>query len=68
VALYCGTGQQGHWDDFDPIVINCVTSKEADIDRVLESIPNSEWRTLWLGLQQLRHLHIKIQPGLYSLD
>jgi Protein of unknown function (DUF3239) len=68
IALYQGTGQTGHWDDFHPIVVNCATDNEADIQRVLESIPNAEWRQLHLGLQQLRHQFGDIQPGLYFLD
>ncbi|NQE37776.1 DUF3239 domain-containing protein [Microcoleus asticus] len=63
IALYEGNVQKGHWDDFHPIVINCVTDNQTDIDRVLQSIPDWEWLELELGLGE-----IPKQPGLYPIS
>ncbi|HLO47722.1 MAG TPA: DUF3239 domain-containing protein [Kamptonema sp.] len=65
VALYEGNLHQGYWDDFHPVVIDCVTGNQADIERVFESIPDWEWEQLEVGLEYLR-LPIT-QPGLYII-
>lgn len=64
VALYEGIAQKGHWDDFHPVVINCVTGNIIDIKRVYRSIPDWEWEALEAGLRQIQTPQ---QPGLYHL-
>jgi hypothetical protein len=64
VALYEGSGQSGHWDDFDPIAVNCATSEQKEVERVLAGIPSSEWDDLEQGLAQVPRPY---QPGLYRI-
>ncbi len=65
VALYQGDINKAHWDDFDPVVVNCVTASRADIDRTLNSIPADEWECLEEGLKQVPTPY---KPGLYPVD
>jgi hypothetical protein len=53
VALYEGNIKKGYWDDFHPIVIDCVTGNQNDIDRVFQSIPNREWQELAAGMEYI---------------
>jgi hypothetical protein len=62
VALYSGSLHNDHWDDFHPIVINCVTGNQADINRVFRSIPQQDWLELEVGLEQ-----VPKKPGLYPI-
>ncbi len=63
VALYQGSLHKASWDDFHPIVVDCVTGNRADIKRVFQSISEVEWQTLEVGISYLRTK----KPGLYSL-
>lgn len=63
VALYEGSSQKARWDDFHPIVVNCVTGDRADIERVFQSIPKCEWEQLEVGLNYIQ----TIKPGLYDI-
>lgn len=63
VALYEGNINKGYWDNFHPIVIDCVTGNQADIQRVLESIPDWEWEQLEIGLDYMK----TTKPGLYPI-
>lgn len=63
VALYKGNGQKGYWDDFHPVVINCVTGNTVDIERVFQSISHKEWEELEAGLGYLQ----TTKPGLYPI-
>ncbi|MDX2212629.1 MAG: DUF3239 domain-containing protein [Oculatellaceae cyanobacterium bins.114] len=63
IAGYQGDAQQGHWDNFHPVVVNCVTNNQTDIDRVFQNIPDWEWLELKLGLAQ-----VPKQPGLYKIS
>lgn len=65
VALYAGDISKAHWDDFDPVVVNCVTASRADIERTLKSIPDDEWQCLEEGLRQVPTPQ---KPGLYPVD
>ena len=65
VALYYGTGEGGHWDGFDPVVINCVTGNRQDIDRVFSTISIADWKELGAGLKQVRTPRT---PGLYPVS
>ncbi len=38
VALYQGSLEKSSWEDFHPIVVDCVTGNRADIKRVFQSI------------------------------
>lgn len=63
VALYQGNAQKGHWDDFHPTVVDCVTGNREDIKRVFHSICDREWEMLDAGVNYLRTK----KPGLYSI-
>lgn len=63
VALYEGNLHKGYWDDFYPIVVDCVTGNQTDTQRVLQSIPDWEWEQLEAGLGYLR----TTKPGLYTI-
>jgi hypothetical protein len=63
VALYEGIIQKGHWDNFYPIVVNCVTGSQNDIERVFQSIPEWEWEQLEIGINYIRTTKI----GLYNI-
>lgn len=65
VALYQGDIHKAHWDDFDPVAVNCVTASRADIERTLNSIPADEWECLEEGLKQVPQPY---RPGLYPVD
>jgi hypothetical protein len=67
VALYEEIKEQEseHWDNFHPIVINCVTGNKRDINRVFRSIPEWEWQALQTGLTQIEN---KQKLGLYFLE
>jgi hypothetical protein len=62
-ALYYQPIREGAWSDFLPEAINSVTSDTAEIQRVLDSIPDSEWQRLEQALAQIPHP----APGLYRL-
>jgi hypothetical protein len=64
IALYEGIKEHEHWDDFHPVVINCVTRNSQDIKRVFLSIPEWEWQALEQGLKQI---YKSKKPGLYFL-
>jgi hypothetical protein len=67
VALYCAGDDeyQDHWVDFNPIVVNCVTDNQTDIDRVFNSIQREDWQDLETGL---RRVEKRTQPGLYFVN
>ena len=53
VALYSGEMGKPHWDDFDPIVANCVTRNEAAIEKAFSRLSEENWSDLKIGLQQV---------------
>lgn len=53
-----------HWDDFSPIVIDCVTGNRGDIERVFATLEDSDWEELAEGLEQLPQ---PVSPGLYRV-
>lgn len=63
IALYEGFPQKGHWDNFHPVVVDCVTGNQADIKRVFRSIPESDWQELEVGLEYIQ----TTKPGLYPI-
>jgi Protein of unknown function (DUF3239) len=67
VALYCAGAEakQDHWVDFNPIVVNCITDNQTDIDRVFNSIQREDWQDLEMGL---RRVEKRTQPGLYFVN
>ncbi|AFY99876.1 DUF3239 domain-containing protein [Calothrix sp. PCC 6303] len=67
VALYeeSKNPESEHWENFYPIVINCVTGNKRDINRVFRSIPEWEWQALKNGLTQIKD---KQESGLYFLE
>jgi hypothetical protein len=65
VALYRGTGNSAHWDNFYPRLVECATADPAVIQQTLQSIPQEEWNALHVGLSRLPR---PFEPGLYMLD
>ncbi|MFM2432212.1 MAG: hypothetical protein RLZZ511_3426 [Cyanobacteriota bacterium] len=66
VSLYrVGAEKLPHWIDFNPIVVNCVTDAQGDIDRIFRSIRLEDWQDLQDGLRRVEKHN---QPGLYFVD
>jgi len=53
-----------HWEDFDPIMVECATSDDAVLENVARTIPPEEWAQLDEGL---KHLPQPLKRGIYSL-
>jgi hypothetical protein len=65
VALYEGNLGSDHWSNFSPVVVNCVSTNAAAIERVRQSIEDEEWLALKKGLAQVPR---PLRPGLYRVD
>ncbi len=65
VALYYGSYSRPHWDDFSPVVIDCVTNNKADIERTLARLDRENWSDLQDGLRQMK---THLTPGLYFIN
>ncbi len=65
VALYFGSYSRPHWDDFFPVVVDCVTNDKADIDRTIAKIDRETWTDLQDGLRQVK---TPLTPGLYFIN
>jgi hypothetical protein len=64
VAVYSDGGLPGRWEDFHPEPVYSATSDQAVIQRVLNSIPDENWRELDVGLTQVPD---KTKSGLYEI-
>jgi hypothetical protein len=64
VALYYGSGKEGHWDDFTPEVVNCLTTDPGVIARVVATIDEEQWQALTEGLGRIP---TPAKPGLCPL-
>jgi hypothetical protein len=53
VALYAGDVHDAAWKNFEPEVINCVVHDTIEIERVLGSISELDWRKLDVCLAQI---------------
>ena len=51
VAMYSGSADGQHWEDFSPIMVDCATRHLDEIKRVAASIPTEEWSDLEEGLK-----------------
>ena len=68
IATYSGStlsALKSHWDNFYPVVVNCATSDDRAIRRILASIPREEWDMLEAGLQQVPTPR---KPGRYRIN
>jgi hypothetical protein len=65
VSTYVGSGKKPHWDDFLPWVVNCITTDEEIIRRVLVTIEEEQWQQLSDGLRQI---DAPYRPGLYKIE
>lgn len=63
VALYRGTGESGHWDDFFPVLLAAATRKPEAHARAMASFDEDDWRELEDGLATLPEK----TPGLHAL-
>ena len=52
-SLYAGRAGEDAWRDFEPTIVQCATRNEADIGRVMASIPARDWRSLDVALARL---------------
>jgi len=64
VAMYSGSTEAEHWEDFDPIMVDCATTNFSAIENVLKSIPPEEWFQLEHGLKRLP---TPLKQGIYPL-
>ena len=68
VATYWGRensrGPNGHWGDFKPIAVSCVSDDTFLTDHLVDTIPANDWEALTIGLEQLPQ---PIRPGLYPI-
>ncbi|MEZ6039119.1 MAG: DUF3239 domain-containing protein [Planctomycetaceae bacterium] len=55
---------QAHWSNFNPVVVDIVTTDNRHIDRILNSIEDEDWDLLETGLQQIGDWR---DPGLYRI-
>jgi len=62
VAMYTGSTDAEHWEDFAPIMVECATEDRLEIQRVNASIPEEEWAGLELCLKTIP---LPLKPGLY---
>jgi hypothetical protein len=64
VAMYSGSAEAEHWEDFDPIMVDCATANVSALESVLRSIPAEEWLQLEEGLNRLPK---PLKQGIYPL-
>jgi hypothetical protein len=64
VAMYSGSREAEHWEDFDPIMVDCATPSVSAIENVLKSILPEEWGHLEEGLKRLPQ---PFKSGIYPL-
>src|SRR6266850_3855809 len=65
VAMYSGAGDAEHWEDFDPVMVDCATTDRSSIETVVQSIPADEWSSLEEGI---KNLPLPLKPGVYPLN
>ncbi|SPE54503.1 conserved hypothetical protein [Verrucomicrobia bacterium] len=65
VAMYNGDGNAEHWENFDPILVDCATDNRSAIEQVRQSIPVEEWSGLEAGLKAIPK---PVKFGLYPLS
>jgi len=65
VAMYNGSAEAEHWENFDPIMIDCATKIPSAIENVLRSMPSEEWSNLQEGL---KNLPLPLKTGIYPLS
>jgi hypothetical protein len=62
VAMYTGSADAEHWEDFSPIMVDCATDNRSEIQLVTASIPSEEWADLDEGLKTVS---LPLKTGLY---
>jgi len=62
--MYTGAAEAEHWEDFDPVMVDCATSSQSAIANVIESITADEWSHLEEGL---KNVPLPLKPGVYPL-
>jgi hypothetical protein len=65
VATYKQGDSGEHWEDFWPVVVNCVTWTTSDVARVFATISSADWRQLETAIQQVPR---PFSPGLYEVQ
>ena len=53
VAGYAGDASKGHWDTFEPYVVNCLTRDKKRIKKVLATFSARDWVMLNEGLKEV---------------
>ena len=66
-ALFQGEriGKLGRWDNFFPVVVDCVTRDIHACEFVRARIPDSDWKALEIGLSQVPD---HTRPGLFQVN
>lgn len=66
VSLYYGEYSKPHWDDFQPVAVNCVTDDERAIRDALWRLNRREEEDVWGDLEKyLALVPQPYRPGLY---
>lgn len=53
VAGYAGDPNKGHWDTFEPWVVNCLTRDKKRVKKVLSTFSARDWALLNEGLKEV---------------
>jgi len=66
-ALYqrARTGESGRWENFFPVVVDCVTRDTHACEFVRARIPDPDWKALEIGLSQVPD---QSRPGLFKIN
>jgi len=64
VAVYSGSTKAEHWENFDPVLVECATRDRLLIERTFYSIPDEKWGQFKQGLKDL---HQPLKPGIYPV-
>jgi hypothetical protein len=62
IARYGGKSTNRHHDFFEPLAVQCATSNESEVARVLSEISQERWQELQERVRKLPH---PFRPGLY---
>jgi len=65
VATYRKGNSNEHWNDFSPVVVNCVTWSIGDIARVFSTLTSGDWQDFDCALRQIPP---PLSAGLYKVE
>jgi hypothetical protein len=65
VATYRKGDSKEHWNDFSPVVVNCVSRSVGDIARVFGTLTSGDWQDFDKAIRQVPQ---PISAGLYKVE